>query len=266
MKYQSMSSHNITALPVQSLCHGLSTLATQSIMMVPTQEYEALVNENIRLKEEIRILKGDADILRQNSLRDVAELEMLRRENAELKEQLSRLQMRVTSLENDNIQLKADNIQLKADNEQLKADNKELKEENKQLKVDVNDIRQSMIDEKLMSKLMISIQDINTSDSLEKVLKYPSNRFMKKLRESRNGDFHYILVTDPSTLVQYKRKVLHDKLDGLSDQFKQKFERKFGQGLVGELTKILSDVYSTSTVQSLPKAEEQEDADEWWTD
>jgi septal ring factor EnvC (AmiA/AmiB activator) len=107
--------------------------------IIPTHEYQALLNENQALKQEILILKGNADQLRQQNQNQAIEIEILRKENTQLKKELA----------------------------ELKKELAELKKEFAEFKDKFSNYKKLTEDDKMMAKVIFALQDLNSYDQLE---------------------------------------------------------------------------------------------------
>jgi hypothetical protein len=233
-----------------------------NMSFVPAQSYELLKQENFQLKQELNNAKQELTSSKQelqtqvktsDSLRnDVAqltatithnntEIELLRRENAELKEELA----------------------------QIKRDNKNLHIKMDKLTIDNQTIRNEMHDKQLSLKLIATLQDLNANDELEKNMKRPMKKLMARLRDGRNRQFHYIDntgVMDYLELATYKKHMTLQKLQNLTPEFKSNFEKSLGQGIIQGVIEYLKQKLPVVDFQNQVDQEDREIAEEWWTD
>jgi hypothetical protein len=176
---------------------------TTFMEMIPKSEYDKIFYENIRLKQR----------------------------ESELTGQLIDLQLKV-------------NIQ-KITIEELTQQNEMLREKIKNLEASVLDLKTEIVNlknDKIISKLMVVIQDLNAIDSLETEL--PA--FAKKLsrfRKRRNGEFHFIMKESDTELdIQEKKYIIKIFLNKLNEETISIFEKNNNVvGLISYLKKYLKN-------------------------
>jgi chromosome segregation ATPase len=227
---------------------------TTFLEMIPKSEYDKLLHENIRLKQRESELTGQLidlqlkvniqnitiqDLTQQNELlrEKIKDLEAsvleLKTENKQLKTEIVELKTEIVGLKTEIVELKNENKQLKTEIVELKTEIVELKTENKQLKTEIVELKtenKQLKTNKIISKLMVVIQDLNAIDSLEtKATSYTKK--LTRFRKKRNGEFHFIMKNgnkddDDSELeIQEKKYIIKLFLNKLNEETISLFER-----------------------------------------
>jgi chromosome segregation ATPase len=241
---------------------------TTFLEMIPKSEYDKLLHENIRLKQRESELTGQLidlqlkvniqnitiqDLTQQNELlrEKIKDLEAsvleLKTENKQLKTEIVELKTEIVGLKTEIIELKNENkqlkteivdlkteiVELKTEIVELKTEIVELKTENKQLKTEIVELKtenKQLKTNKIISKLMVVIQDLNAIDSLEtKATSYTKK--LTRFRKKRNGEFHFIMKNgnkddDDSELeIQEKKYIIKLFLNKLNEETISLFER-----------------------------------------
>ena len=154
-------------------------------------------------------------------------------------------------------QLKEENKEQKITINKLENNIIELKEENKEQKITINKLENKVkylenkveyLENKIeylenkdyIKKIMYALQDLNSKESLEKILKIPFNKLICKMRNHRNDDCHYILNNDDNDIILCKEKVLYDILKNLDKSQRQLLNKKINSILlIDEIIKFL---------------------------
>jgi chromosome segregation ATPase len=255
---------------------------TTFLEMIPKSEYDKLLHENIRLKQRESELTGQLidlqlkvniqnitiqDLTQQNELlrekikdleASVLELKtenkQLKTEIVELKTEIVGLKTEIIDLKNENKQLKTEIVDLKTEIVELKTEIVELKTENKQLKTEIVELKtenKQLKTNKIISKLMVVIQDLNAIDSLEtKATSYTKK--LTRFRKKRNGEFHFIMKNgnkddDDSELeIQEKKYIIKLFLNKLNEETISLFERN--NNVVGLVSYLKTHLKNTRDV------------------
>ena len=110
-----------------------------------------------------------------------------------------------------------------------------------------------------INKVIFACQDLNSSESLEKIFKIPFNKLMNTLRVNRNEDCHYIFNNDSINIILCKEKALYDVLKNLDDAKRQLLNKKISASLVDEIINFLENKsYDTA------KLDDYDEAIEWF--
>lgn len=160
-----------------------------STMFVELSEYNRLKQENTELHNRINQLTHESSMLNVCILEKNLEIDMLRKENQELRE-------KIKILEN------------KIENQQKEID--DLKKENDDRK-----------NNELFKKIMIGIQDLNALELLEKSI---SNDELRNLRNDRVGDCHYINSNYSQQEKDIRINILIDRIKKIPQVVSNKFE------------------------------------------
>jgi hypothetical protein len=245
------------------------------------ETYNNLLIENNQLKERICILEKKeittvqfyTDIINKNvEINNLKELnDELNFKIIKLEQENLELKVKIIKLEKDNTQLKQDNIQFKIQINELKEENKEIKQENILQTIQINELKEenkelknkitNLENKEIINKIIYSIQDLNSFDKLETILNFPFNKYINKLRMSRNDFCHYIFENDSNDLINKKKECILFQLSNLSDIVKIKLNKKFGNNFIDEIIKYLSNLQISYGYLS---DEDINDAEEWW--
>ena len=121
--------------------------------------------------------------------------------------------------------------------------------------IDIMNIRE------FKNKLLISIQDLNEQDQLEKNLKSPYKQNIMNLHQDRINMCHYIINKDNLELINYKKYTLLNNLVNAPNKVIKLIENKYGQGFINELIKHIK---SSKLLFDNLTDDEKETVDDWW--
>jgi uncharacterized protein YoxC len=194
--------------------------------------------------------------LNENELYKFKEIEI---ENINKTYKIKEIETKLTYLEyeNENKSHKIKTLELDNENKTYKI--KELETEIKELKTSIVKIN----NRETMTKIINSIQDLNSTDKLEKTLNIPYKQFIRKIRGYRNSQCHYILEDDSNELKNKKKQCILQNLTSIPKDIKTLFEQRFGYGLIDEIVVYLQTIELTYNNLT---TEEIEDANSWWLD
>jgi len=224
------------------------------------ENYNNLLIENNQLKERICILEKKeittvqfyTDIINKN-----VEINNLKESNDELNLKIIKLEhenlelkIKINKLEKDNIQLKNNNIQLNAKIDKLEKDIIELKTENTQLK-----------QKEITNKIVRCIQDLNRYEQLEKKLKQPFNVNIKKLRNFRNEESHFIYDDDSFDTINSKKIYL---LEYLKTKIDVKILDKIEKVVSKHFIQVIIDYLENNSIQKEISEDDLSDIEIWW--
>ena len=224
------------------------------------ENYNNLLIENNQLKERICILEKKeittvqfyTDIINKN-----VEINNLKESNDELNLKIIKLEhenlelkIKINKLEKDNIQLKNNNIQLNAKIDKLEKDIIELKTENTQLK-----------QKEITNKIVRCIQDLNRYEQLEKKLKQPFNVNIKKLRNFRNEESHFIYDDDSFDTINSKKIYL---LEYLKTKIDVKILDKIEKVVSKNFIQVIIDYLENNSIQKEISEDDLSDIEIWW--
>jgi chromosome segregation ATPase len=225
-----------------------------------SDNYDKILQENNELKQKIKILEYKeititqiyTDIINKN-----VDINDLKKENYELKILISKLEDKNKLQDIEITKLKAENKLQDIKITELKQEITELKQENKELKTKIVNLE----NKEIINKIIYSIQDLNSIDKLETILNHPFNKYINKLRTSRNYFCHYILDDDSTDLINKKKECILNQLTQLTDVIKDKINRRFGHNFIDEIINYLTKLQIKYTNLS---DDDIIDAEEWW--
>ena len=224
------------------------------------ENYNNLLIENNQLKERICILEKKeittiqfyTDIINKN-----VEINNLKESNDELNLKIIKLEhenlelkIKINKLEQDNIKLKNNDIQLNAKIDKLEKDIIELKTENTQLK-----------QKEITNKIVRCIQDLNRYEQLEKKLKQPFNVNIKKLRNFRNEESHFIYDDDSFDTINSKKIYL---LEYLKTKMDVKILDKIEKVVSKNFIQVIIDYLENNSIQKEISEDDLSDIEIWW--
>jgi chromosome segregation ATPase len=245
------------------------------------ENYNNLLIENNQLKERICILEKKeittiqfyTDIINKN-----VEINNLKESNDELNLKIMKLEqenlelkIKINKLEQDNIKLKNNDIQLNTKIDKLEKDNVQLKTENAQLKQDIIKLN-IKIDEleknnaqlkqkEITNKIVRCIQDLNRYEQLEKKLKQPFNVNIKKLRNFRNEESHFIYEDDSFDTINSKKIYL---LEYLKTKMDVKILDKIEKVVSKHFIQVIIDYLENNSIQKEISEDDLNDIEIWW--
>lgn len=208
------------------------------------EHIERLEKENIEMKENIK--KQDEHIARQD-----VRINVLEEENGKLHEHIKRQDDAISELKKDNAELKKDNAELKKDNAELKKDNAELKKDNKKLHSRLDRIEARH----MYNRFVIAIQDINRLDKLETLLPASDSNTLKKLKDNRISDCHFLDDSDSTALKNDKRTVLFDKIQTMSEDVVKMFNKNY-PNLLSSVIPYIAPIKTTPSDDVVVEVEE----------
>jgi len=245
------------------------------------ENYNNLLIENSQLKERICILEKKeittvqfyTDIINKNvEINNLKELNnelnlkiiKLEKENLELKIKIDKLEKDNIALKNNDVQLNTNIVELNTkivelntkivelekDNIELKKDNIELKKDNMQLK-----------QKEITNKIVRCIQDLNRYEQLEKKLKHPFNVNIKKLRNFRNEESHFIYEDDSIDTINNKKIYL---LGYLKNKIDIKIVDKIEKVVSEKFIQIIIDYLESNSIQKEISKDDLNDIEVWW--
>lgn len=172
--------------------------------------------------------------------------ERYEKEREQLEQQINTLIKQI----NENCILRGD---LERDIKQLRTEKIILENRIKELDDELHNTKQELQkikDERMVTKLISAIQDVNGIHELERIIDPEYLQCLEDLRCARNIGTHYIswrrnprntkTYDDPEPVKNYKRKILIDKInDKNMCEYVKSIERNFGEGLIEEIKKTL---------------------------
>jgi hypothetical protein len=217
------------------------------------ENYNNLLIENNQLKERICILEKK-EITTVQFYTDIINKNV---EINNLKESNDELNLKIIKLEQENLELKIKINKLEKDNIELKKDNIELKKDNIELKQDIKELKQK----ELTNKIVRCIQDLNRCDQLEKKLKYPFNVNIKKLRNFRNEESHFMYEDDSIDTINSKKIYL---LEYLKNKIDIKILDKIEKVVSKNFIQIIIDYLENNSIQKEISEDDLNDIEIWW--
>jgi len=190
--------------------------------IIERNEHIRLLTENASMRQEIIQLNGNAAQLQQTIIKNNTEIEILKEENRLLKLDLA--------------ELKKDNVELKH-------------------------YIQTQKDKDEAFKVKLAIQDVNRLMMLEKSLPAKFKKAMNRLRNTRNGDSHYLMSGEDKSTTDYKLYIIGCKLKKLTPNVSLYIDRN-NTGLIPEIITYLPDTPGNV----LPSQEDIDELNDWWTE
>jgi len=202
------------------------------MVIVQLLEYNRLKQENIDLHNKLNLLTNESTKLNTDLLAKNLELEILRKENQELRDKIKMLEEKITN-QDKNINELTENIAnkdiriniLEKDNKILKLDIKELKEDN------INRNNKDML-----KKIIIGIQDLNALEKLE--TKVSDSYELMNLRNDKIDECHYINSNYSQLEKDIRINILIDNINSASENILNKFNNLY-PNLLNELKPFL---------------------------
>lgn len=201
------------------------------------------------------------------------EHQKLKQENDELRIQLAEMRGQKIALEEQLTQKQFTIEELKKENTKLQQKIQELEDKNEALDRKVNIIigeNNELKLERLKSKYLEAIQDANSFGDLECEINIKYKNALRRLRKNRVAEHHYIIYDkkhpdaydDTPEEINYKIKVLLDKLRCMPIEIIRSFDKKFGDGLINELINTIQKIYDGH--KNEPSQEDCQDIMEYW--
>lgn len=208
---------------------NLSQVYSVRMKLIQETEYISLITENNDMRTRLAMLDSTNKLLENQNKHHVNEIDELKRENLELQKTIMNLQNTIIDL-----------------------------------KKDITEFKQQRYDDKLMDKLVYGIQDMNSIQNLEMRLDLKNKKQLKYLRNSRNGNAHYIYKDDDSAACKtYKQQQLLLKLSELPNNLKEKISIKYGDTLLSALLTEMRQLLPSTRPEELT-ADEMDDTRNWW--
>ena len=120
----------------------------------------------------------------------------------------------------------------------------------------------------ILKQIRLAIQDLNSIDQLEKNLSSPYNNALTMLRNNMNNESHFIIKPmnknpgDRQEVIEYKKYLILQKLNNLSQEIISRIEITYGNGLIKELISYL-DLQFNNYQCNLAQIEK-DIIEEWW--
>jgi chromosome segregation ATPase len=248
---------------------------TLSVIQMPKSKYDELMIRHKLLEDENNDLKNKIVRITETDIKK------LDRENERLKNENERSKSDIDKLNKENVNLRNENKKLKERIKKLEIENKELKERitilesyDKESKLTINQqtvriltLEQRMLKmeedrklDKLRDKLKLAIIDIDQIFQLEKTEDKHFSKIMRKLRKSRDKDYHYIQTKDDpdsEELKQYKLHLIKNKLI----EYKKSGDESIKY--VDRLMKIIDNNFTIKDFESID-IDDKNEGEEWW--
>ena len=222
------------------------------LVSIPLAEYDILQRcrqENYNLHQRLFQLTANYQTL-QDTLKTRDEIilardktiDELKRENAELKLRITELEIsnkkltnkneilgaKIENLENELITAKEELATTKEElvttKEELATTKEELATTKEELKNNKEEITQ-LKNNKLFAKFIVSIQDLNSYEKLEKKLSNP--KILYRLRMNRVSECHYLDEELDNNEKEIRRNLLIDKLNSADSNIVAKFNKLY---------------------------------------
>jgi hypothetical protein len=127
----------------------------------------------------------------------------------------------------------------------------ELKETIKEQKLEILELKC----DKFVNNLKIAIQDLNSTDELEKKFSDPFKKYIRSLRFNRNNQCHYIDVDDSIEIINKKKEILLNTLENIPNEYKEDLDVEIDNELLIHIKEYLSGcvVYSEVSARDIKK-------------
>ena len=126
--------------------HSNQVQLSSMMLMISSQDYNTLIQENTRLRQRIAELEGNTLQMNIDIMNKNREIDVLRRENEELRNRIKVLEENINDL--------------KKKNDDLMKNVNELKDWKKKKET-----------KEILEKIIVAIQDLNYNEKLERTLK-----------------------------------------------------------------------------------------------
>lgn len=223
-------------------------LSIQLVQLQPNAELDRLSQENRQLKEQIINLENKFGAKSIAFEREQAQRMLLEQLNNDKDNEIKKLR-----IENEVLKKLVEELTAKVD--KLERENEELKSSVNKLTVQLG----TVTNDRIKDKLILAIQGANGSFTLEPKISGSYRKFLKQLRDERNGIAHYIYNSDsggrvdPDELKNYKLKLLVEKLNDatLSEVFNEIDYQFQTHGFVDEIKSVVA-----KEIKTLPEPSE----------
>jgi hypothetical protein len=189
------------------------------IQYVSVNEYKKVMDENATLKLRIMELYKNEEKYKDTIKTNEMTIQQLRAENEMLKQKIHELENKMTYLEN-------------------KINQMEEKEQ--------------------YNKFIIAIQYINRYEELETKLNGKDRQHLKRLRQNRISECHYIIEEEDEDSINDKRIILFEKIKNMSLSIRNRFDSKY-PNLLNEIIKFIEP----TNKRTIPD-DSLSDINDWW--
>jgi chromosome segregation ATPase len=224
----------------------INTNDNVEMVIVQLLEYNRLKQENIDLHNKLNLLTNESTKLNADLLSKNLELEILRKENQELREKIKILEEKITIQDKNINELKENstNKDIRIDVLEKEIINKDIRitnieKENNTLKLDIKELKEDNINRNnkdLLKKIIIGIQDLNALEKLE--TKVADSYELMNLRNDRVDDCHYINSNYSQLEKDIRINILIDNINNASENIINKFDTLY-PNLLNELKPFL---------------------------
>jgi chromosome segregation ATPase len=248
------------------------------VKIVSLNEYEKLIQENIELHQRIHMLTNESNSKLNNELMPKnLEIELLRKENEELKNRIKILEEKIKeqdiSIQNQKIIIKKQEKKIKKQNKKINNLKNELGITKNELGITKNELETTKNDLELVKnklkntdkmknykKIIIGIQDLNSLEKLESKLNVPNE--LSNLKNERINTCHFINSNYSQLEKDLRINFLIDKINNIDSDVLDMFNNIY-PNLINDLKpflvkKTLSNFCPTKDKQLLIKI------NTWW--
>lgn len=139
-------------------------------------------------------------------------------------------------------------------NKQVINEISELKTKNTTLETEISNIKSK----DFRNKIKLASQDLNSRFNLEQTENKAFNKYMRNSRTNRNGDCHYIKNDDSDNIIQFKLRIIRNKLI-----YYKNIESKNKTYIEILINKLDSEIISSEPVI---EDDDKEFFEQWWID
>jgi len=143
-------------------------------------------------------------------------------------------------------------------------ENKTVKQEIKDIKCELselNDFKQKILNDNQYNRFLIAIQDMNRECQLEKNIDIKYNKQLRKLRNERNTESHYIIATEDTEQEKItKIYILGQYLNTMNKEVYDRFNKRYN-GLIECLRNYIDNMNILNVLQ-----EDIEEMEIYWID
>ena len=227
-------------------------VASDGNQYIQKSEYDKVKQENYELHTKIFNLTANQQTL-HDTIKNRDEIILARDKTIEeLQKENNILKIRIKELEDKISKLELDNKSLNTKIDILEKDNRTIKEDNKEIHKQLT----KMMNKSIFNKYTKAIQDVNRLEQFEKQLNNP--RYMIQLREDRVDECHYINDNDTSDEQKKKMNILYEKINNMSNEVKNMFNRRY-PNLINNISSMIP--YDNTVIMTQI---EKDDINEWW--